>query len=329
MFYKDLLEETLKDIRSQKDPLCVGYLLGRYLEHLKVRNYTDQTVYSKAKTLRQFRYYCEELGITQARQVTRETILNYQSHLYHYKKADGKGLSVGTQKSWLSMVRSFFGWLTREEHISHNPTANIEMPRKESRLPKTILSHDEVEAVMNVPNVSKPMGIRNRAILEFLYSTGVRRTELCTLNLGDIDAVRSLVRVEQGKGHKDRYVPIGSRALQWLDKYLIEVRPILLAEGPDDCEQALFLNAQGTRIKPSRITHQVSQWIDKADIGKSGSCHLFRHSFATGLLENGCDIRHIQEMLGHEHLETTQVYTHVSLRELQQAHEKCHPAKVR
>ncbi|MEM9446183.1 MAG: tyrosine-type recombinase/integrase [Verrucomicrobiota bacterium] len=100
-----------------------------------------------------------------------------------------------------------------------------------------------------------------------------------------------------------------------------------MVEGVDGCEQVPFLNAQGTRIKPSRITHQVSQCIDKADIGKSGSCHLFRHSIATGLLENSCDIRHIQEMLGHEHLETTQVYTHVSLRELQQAHEKCHSAK--
>ncbi|MEM1157907.1 MAG: tyrosine-type recombinase/integrase, partial [Verrucomicrobiota bacterium] len=248
------------------------------------------------------------------------------SHLFHYKKQNGKGLAVGTQKQWLSAVSSFFGWLTREGLILYNPASDLEMPRKESRLPKTILSHEEVEAVMNVPNTKKPMGIRNRAILEFLYSTGVRRTELCMLDVQDVDFDRSVVRVEQGKGHKDRYTPIGERALKWLEKYITEARPVLK---PIVGESALFLTANGERIKPDRIGAQVHDWIKNADIGKQGSCHVFRHSFATSLLENGCDIRHIQIMMGHEKLETTQIYTHVSLTEVQAAHTKCHPAKIK
>jgi integrase/recombinase XerD len=323
--------ETLASARpggstpSPDDPQSLLYLTGRYLEHLRVRNFSADTIYGRGKMLRYFRRFCEQLGLTQARQITRTVILNYQSYLFHYRKDDGTALTVGTQKAWLAAVASFFSWLTKESLVLYNPASDLELPRKEYRLPKAVLSAGEVETVMNVPDLNTPMGIRDRAILEVLYSTGIRRQELCRLDKGDLDFDRGLARVEQGKGKKDRYAPIGERALKWVEKYLVEVRPRLC---PSLNEQALFLNTLGQRMNPNRLGSHVHALIEAAGIGKKGSCHLFRHSFATLLLENGCDVRYVQEMLGHSKLETTAVYTHVSVRTLKQMHARYHPAKL-
>jgi len=307
------------------DPQGLLYLTARYIEALRVRNFTDQTLYGRGKMLRYFRVYCEQIGVTQARQVTRAVMINYQSYLYHYRKEDGKALTIGTQKAWLSCVTAFFSWLTREGLALYNPASDLELPRREVRLPKIILNAAEVEAILNVPDLSTPMGVRDRAILETLYSTGIRRQELCNLRLGDLDYDRGLVRIEQGKGHKDRYVPIGDRAVQWIEKYLLEVRPRLC---PSLNEQAIFLNTLGTRMNANRLGSQVHGIIRAAGIGKSGSCHLFRHTFATLLLENGCDVRYVQEMLGHSKMETTAVYTHVAIKTLKEVHSRFHPARL-
>jgi integrase/recombinase XerD len=307
------------------DPQSLLHLTGRYLEHLRVRNFSDQTLYGRGKMLRYFRTYCEQLGLTQARQVTRAVVLNYQGYLFHYRKQDGTALTVGTQKAWLAAVSSFFSWLTREGLALYNPASDLDLPRKELRLPRSVLSAAEVETVMNVPDVSRPLGIRDRAILEVLYSTGIRRAELCQLNRGDLDVDRGVVRIEQGKGHRDRYTPIGERALKWIEKYLVEARPALC---PSLSEPAVFLNTLGQRISPNRLGSQVHAIIAAANIGKKGSCHLLRHSFATLLLENGCDVRYVQEMLGHSKLETTAIYTHVSIRTLKEMHAKYHPARM-
>ena len=209
------------------DPQSLLHLTSRYLEYLRVRHFSPQTLYGRGKMLRYFRCYSEQLGLTQARQVSRAVVLNYQGYLYHYRKQDGTALTIGTQKSWLAAVSSFFSWLTREGLVLYNPASDLDLPRKELRLPRNVLSANEVEAVMNVPNIGKPMGVRDRAILEVLYSTGIRRSELCNLNQCDLDFDRGVVRIEQGKGGKDRYAPIGERALRWVSKYLGEVRPKL------------------------------------------------------------------------------------------------------
>ena len=311
--------------RSVDDPQSLLHLTGRYLEHLRVRNFSDQTLYGRGKMLRYFRCYCEQLGLTQARQITRAVVLNYQGYLFHYRKQDGTALTVGTQKAWLAAVSSFFSWLAREGLALYNPASDLDLPRKELRLPRSVLSAAEVETVMNVPDVSRPLGIRDRAILEVLYSTGIRRAELCRLNRADLDVDRGVVRIEQGKGHRDRYAPIGERALKWIEKYLVEARPALC---PSLNEPALFLNTLGQRISPNRLGSHVHQIIVAANIGKKGSCHLFRHTFATLLLENGCDVRYVQEMLGHSKLETTAIYTHVSIRTLKEMHARYHPARM-
>jgi len=325
-YYQHLADAEHRSLNSEDDPQGLLYLAGRYLEYLRVRNYSPQTIYSTGKMMRYFRMFCEQIGVTQVRQVTRAVVVNYQSYLYHYRKeTNGTALTVSTQQHWIHSVTNFFSWLTKEGLVLYNPASDLELPRSEFRLPKAVLSAADVEAVMNVPDLTEPMGIRDRAILETFYSTGIRRQELCGLNLGDLDYSGGLMRIEQGKGKKDRMIPIGERAIKWIEKYLVEVRPRLC---PSINEHALFLNTEGRRVTPGRLGSKIAEIIGKAGIGKKGSCHLFRHTFATLLLENGCDLRHIQAMLGHANLETTEIYTHVSIKALKDAHSRCHPARI-
>ncbi|WP_145956671.1 tyrosine-type recombinase/integrase, partial [Xenorhabdus budapestensis] len=169
------------------------------------------------------------------------------------------------------------------------------------------------------------LGLRNRVMLEVLWSSGIRRMELRQLRRGDIDVERGAVVINQGKGNKDRVVPIGERALSWLKRYLVHVRP-QLAEVYDS--GYLFISQKGRPLSPGHLTHIAGKAIrQQARLDKPGACHLFRHSMATQMLDNGADIRHIQAMLGHEKLNTTQVYTRVAIKQLKQVHSQTHPAE--
>jgi integrase/recombinase XerD len=183
----------------------------------------------------------------------------------------------------------------------------------------------EAELVLSQPDVTEVMGLRDRAILETLYSTGIRRMELVNLRVQNLDTERGTLLVRQGKGKKDRMIPIGERALVWIEKYLSDARPQLVC-GRD--EGVLFLNRLGETIAVDRLTTTVRGYIEQARIGKAGSCHLFRHTMATLMLENGADIRFIQAMLGHVCLSTTELYTQVSIKKLKEIHTLTHPAKA-
>ena len=214
--------------------------------------------------------------------------------------------------------------IARQNHILYNPASELELPRVEKRLPRHILNVKEVEAVLAVPDLATDLGIRDRAILEVLYSTGIRRMELISLKCHDVDAERGTIMVRQGKGKKDRMIPIGQRALDWIGKWQQDIRP-MFATGTDD--GTLFLTTLGEPFAPNRLTQMVRETIDAANIGKRGSCHLFRHTMATLMLENGADVRFIQAMLGHAELSTTQIYTQVSVRQLKAIHTATHPGK--
>jgi len=205
---------------------------------------------------------------------------------------------------------------------SHTRPPQIAYCTATRQLP-SVLSQDEVELVLRQPNVGDPIGVRDRAMLETLYSTGMRRMELLKLKLYDVDRRRGVVTIREGKGKKDRVIPIGERALAWVDKYLNEVRPVIVVE-PDD--GIVFLTSMGEPFTPNHLSWLASQYVEAARIGKSGACHLLRHTMATLMLEGGADIRFIQEMLGHARLDTTQIYTHVAIRKLKQIHEATHPA---
>lgn len=307
------------------DPESLYNAMRRFLQWQAEKNYSPKTIENREVYLRYFIQWCDDRGLGQPQEITKPIIERYQRYLFLYRKKNGEPLSTRSQHVRVVPIRAWFKWLARQNHILYNPASDIEMPRLERRLPKHILTVDESEAIINQPDTTKPTGIRDRAILETLYSTGIRRMELINLKLFDIDNDRGTVMVRQGKGRKDRMIPIGERALKWIEKYQIDVRPELST--PND-EGILFLTHLSDAFTPNRLTQMVRDYIDAADIGKRGSCHLFRHTMATLMLENGADVRFIQAMLGHVSLETTQIYTQVSIRKLKDIHTATHPAKL-
>ncbi len=205
------------------------------------------------------------------------------------------------------------------------------MPKQQQRLPRHILSVNEVEQVLNACDTSEPLGLRDRAMLETLYSTGMRRAELTGLRADDLDLNRGTVFVRQGKGAKDRVVPIGERACRWVERYLFQVR-LDLVDVDDD--GTLFLAKHGQGMQAKQLSVIVRGAIAAANLERfqdthpNAACHLLRHACATHMLENGADIRYIQALLGHADLSTTEVYTRVSIQQLKAVHEKTHPARM-
>ena len=317
--------ETLR-LQALQDSQSLAALAEKYFEWMAVRNYSEQTVKDKRTHLGYFFDWCEQRNLTRPTDITKPIIERYQRYLFHYRKVwDGKPLPVRTQHTRLTPIRTYFKWLARNNHILYNPASDIEMPRAEFRLPKQILTQSEIETIINLPGVKEPLGIRDRAILETLYSTGIRRLEVINLSIWDLDPERGTLMIRQGKGKKDRTVPIGERAIGWIQKYLYEVRPSLVIP-PDEGE--LFLMCRGEAFSDNRLTQLVRNYVTRSGCLKKGACHLFRHTMATLMLENGADLRTIQEILGHAQLTTTQIYTQVSIRRLKEVHSLTHPAEM-
>jgi integrase/recombinase XerD len=256
--------------------------------------------------------------------VTKAALESYQRSLFRHRKANGKPLAWSGQHLHLKEVRAFFGWLAKKDHIPFSPAEQLDLPRQPRTLPRVILSADEVEQVLALPDVSTPLGVRDRAILELFYASGIRRSELCGLRVDDIHADRHSLLITLGKGKKDRYVPLGTRAEAWLARYLHDARPQFVVDAD---EQTLFLTQQGEPMNPDTLTEYVSRYIASSQIGKSGSCHLFRHTMATLMHENGADLTVIQLILGHQKPETTQIYAKLSLRRVLDVYGTTHPAE--
>lgn len=315
----------LPPIGDPSDSNTLYNWMRRFLAHQLEKHYSPRTVANRETYLRYFVGWADERGLRYPQEITKPILEAYQRFLFHHRKANGQPLSVRSQHGRIIPIRAMFSWLVKNNHLLSNPASDLELPRLDKRLPKAILSQSEVEAILNGIDISEPLGIRDRAILEALYSTGMRRMEVITLRWDDFDIERGTIFIREGKGKVDRMVPIGERALAWCEKYLHEVRPQLDLTGHDP---AFFLTSLGEAFTPNRMTQLVRNHIVTAEIGKSGSCHLFRHSCATLMLENGADIRYIQQLLGHAKLDTTQIYTQVSIRQLKQVHTLTHPAKM-
>ena len=321
--HKRGVKPFLKPVGNPADPDGLVAWMRRYIEHIKIRGYTELTVYGQEHYLRDFIGWCDTRGLSRPHEVTKPIIEAYQRYLHYYRKRDGAPLSYISQRSKITPVKSFFRWLARENHVLYNPASDIELPRTTRRLPRHVLTAEEVDAVMRQPDTSDPFGIRDRAMMELLYSTGLRRMELAHLKLPDLDLERGTLMVREGKGRKDRYVPVGERAIDWLAKYITEVRPQLVFLRDD---LTLFLTRGGEPFNYCWLSNTVARYIDRANIGKRGGCHLFRHTMATLMLENGADVRYIQAMLGHAELSTTSIYTQVAIRMLKEIHAATHPS---
>ncbi len=322
-------------LRLAGDPEQAGgfraYLVD-FLAWTAARQYSAMTLKARRIELGYFVDWCEERAIRRPDEVTRALLERYRQHVFAYRrKTNGAPLSHQTQGKRLISVRAFFQWLARQHHLLYNPASELELPKQQQRLPRHILSVAEVEQVLNACDTTDPLGLRDRAMLETLYSTGMRRAELTGLRADDVDLNRGTVFVRQGKGAKDRVVPIGERACRWIERYLFQVRPDLVDVDDDG---TLFLAKHGQRMQAKQLSVIVRGAIARANLERfqdthpNAACHLLRHACATHMLENGADIRYIQALLGHADLSTTEVYTRVSIQQLKAVHEKTHPARL-
>jgi integrase/recombinase XerD len=304
--------------------LVLTAYVNAHFDWMRVTGYSEDTVRARKTALRRFIVWCEERALREPKDITKPILERYQRHLFYYRKVDGRPMTLGTQFGCLAPLKTFFKWLAKENHILYNPASEITLPKLPKHLPRVILSIQEVEAILREAEPSTASGLRDRAMLETLYSTALRRMELPALALYDVDLTRRLVMVREGKGKRDRVVPIGERAAAWVDKYLQEARPKLLI---DDTE-SLFLTDYGEPMSPEYVAERVRRYMHFAGVKKPGACHLFRHACATHMLENGADTRFIQALLGHADLGTTQIYTRVSIDKLREIHDATHPAKL-
>ncbi len=316
-------------VRKRKSPeppaTPLALLLEKHLEDLRLKNYSEYTVKNRRVHIGMFLVWAVGRGISEPVEVTRTVLERYQKHVFDYRKANGEPLGFSGQHDRIVPLRVWFRWMARQHYILHNPASEIELPRTPQRLPKAVLTASEAERILLQTDIHDTLGLRDRAILETFYSTGMRRLELATLKLWDLDLERATATIRLGKGKKDRFIPLGDRCAAWIAKYVAESRPALISE-PDD--KTVFLSNAGEPFSLDHLSSLVRGYVDAAQIGKRGACHLFRHTMATLMLEGGADIRFIQAMLGHADLKTTQIYTHVAIRRLQEIHRATHPAKL-
>ena len=250
------LESLLsKPFGDETDPRGFWLLLMEHIANMKVRNYSVSTMRLRMVYVRNFALWCLDRDLRQPAMITKPMLESFQRHLYRHRKSDGKPLAWSTQSGHLQEVNQFFRYLVKMNHLPFNPAAELELPKQPKSLPKAILSADEVERILSEPDTTTAIGLRDRAIFEVLYSSGLRRFELCGLRIEQVDVERKTIFIKSGKGQKDRYVPIGLRALLWIARYVENGREKLLLLDP---KEATLVSDQGRQAAESRFANGVS-----------------------------------------------------------------------
>lgn len=286
-----------------------------YLHYLRVeRGLSENTIKSYRQDLEEAGAFFDKHAGTITK-VDQFVILNFLESLQKQNKARNTIIRE------VSTLRRFFQYLVQFHVIKDDPMLKVDSPKKAQTLPD-VLTVAEVNKLLSMPDVHKKLGIRDRAILETLYATGLRVSELVNLKLGDLHLPMNLLQTI-GKGDKERIIPISDVAINWLNHYLKTTRVQLLS-GKSNTEY-VFLNAHGRRLTRQAIWQMIKKYVKQAGIKRHVTPHTFRHSFATHLLENGADLRIVQELLGHSDISTTQIYTHVSHKHLTEVYNKFHP----
>lgn len=306
---------------SRSSTPSLDALVQEFLKSLKVRHLSETTIRGTAWKLGKFLSYLENRGIREVTAITKEVVSTFQVEQYERINQMGRPNGVQHQNRMLSAVKLFTSYLKEYDYIVSDPAKEIHYAKEPKSLPRGILTPTEARKILHAPDTKSVIGYRDRTILEVLYSSGIRKDELITLTLADVDYNDGFLRVV-GKGSKERVVPLGRIACRYLENYIKSVRPELLR---DPYEKTLFLSQRHRPLSKNMVWELTKRYTRKAKIGKNVHPHTFRHTCATQMLRNKAHIRAVQELLGHESLDSTQVYTHVSITDLKEIHKSCHP----
>ncbi len=293
-----------------------------YLAYLATRGFKPGTIKDTRKHLNTFNLWLSEIKQKDIKQITAQTIREYQAYLNcDYRKTNGQNIAPVTIIIKLNTLKRYFKYLVKRKEILLDPSVDIELPRVRNYLPRHILSQEEAERLLNLPDKTT-MEIRNKAILETLYSTGTRGQELCNLDLYDLNLRDKTIHIRAPKNRKDRILPIGEKTKETIEKYLLTSRMKLCKDAK---EKAIFISLSGTRITQKALGYLVKKYAKKLKLDKNISVHSLRHSCAAHLLENGSNLRIIQQLLGHSSLRSTEIYTRIVPQELKTGISPYHP----
>lgn len=301
---------------------CIKY----YLKLCLAQGKANDTIRTNKYGLRKFCIWCFDRNIHLINDINTSLMDDYMEYLNSYRKPkDNQPYCAATKYALLLVIQTFITKMHNRELLCTNKLQYMDLPKVGRPLPKAIFSEAEVEKILEQPLLFGLKGMRDRVILETFFATGIRRAELRQLDVGDIDLEQQLVRVIKGKGGREYILPISDRACEWIVFYLAKLRP-KLSKG--SFSSVLFLNDKGEKYRANALSDMASHYVRLAGFKRAGSCHLFRHSTATIMLNNGADIRHVQEMLGHANITSTQIYTFVSRSKLTEVYNKTHPSAL-
>lgn len=312
----------LRDFKFLKEPF--RSTVNDYISECRAAELSGWTVFAYVERLRCFFLWFSSVW-PDARRLTdigRQVLTDYQMHLWKSESKKGGKLSLATHRARMEALVRFTGWMTKKELILMDPAVNFEIPKRDRRLPRNYLSQKEMNRLLSACDLTTHLGLRNRAILETLYSTGIRNMELRNRKLEDLNTNQGYLTVRGGKGSKDRVVPLGKAALHFIALYLETTRPVFAGKKKTDF---LFLSRHGEKMHQDALNRFIAHLADKAKIKRHITAHGLRHTCATLMLRGRADIRFIQEMLGHRSLASTQIYTRVEIADLKRVHAQCHP----
>jgi len=301
-------------------------LFSRYCRQLTVANFSPDTIRTQTTSYHRFREFLAEVNVHDARQVTGQTLTDFQVWLYYQPTIRGTARTPASQNRLMAFIKTFFAFIHQEGHIPTNPAKYVKYGKEPDALPKNVLSIDEAQKIVEMPDLSTLYGYRDRAILEVLYGTAIRKAELLHLTVQDVDLEEGVLWVRRGKGQKDRVVPLTRIACKFLETYIKSIRLDLLR---GQQSKALFVSRRfGYSLGINALGDIVERYTREAGVKKKVTPHLWRHTCATHLLKNNANLRHVQELLGHKSLSTTERYLRLTIADLKEAHTKFHPREI-
>ena len=307
------------EIRSAQ----IKKLLDEFEKYLRVRGFARTTIANQVRNVRWFCEWIEKEKIGTPLNASRSDLMKWAQTLLDLPKRRGEGtISTATQAMHIQAIRSFYGFLVRAGYLMADPAAHIPIPRTANRLPRDVPTEKEMQRILSIPDTMTARGYRDRAVMELFYGSGIRSSELRKLQVKDVNVKEEIVFVREGKGRKDRVVPIGPAAAEYVGGYIRNVRPLFLRHPKD---RTVFLTVNGKRFGGTTLKEILDCYMDRPKIEKRVTPHSFRHACASHMVRNGADIRYVQELLGHESLETTEQYVRLEAVDLAEAHRKFHP----